>query len=51
MRLMALARRHSRAQVIVSAPELEGCLVIDRRAHNTFAVPLDAGVPERSNYN
>ena len=48
MRLMALARRHSRAQVILSgpgpaeeevlrrAPELEGRLVIDRRAHNTF---------------
>ena len=48
MRLMALARRHPRAQVILSgpgpaeeevlrrAPELEGRLVIDRRARNTF---------------
>ena len=48
MRLMVLARRHSRAQVILRgpgpaaeevlrrAPELEGRLVIDRRARNTF---------------
>ena len=47
MRLMALARRHPRAQVILSGPgpaeeevlrraPLEGRVLIDRRAHNTF---------------